>query len=319
MKKEQLEDGMARLLLEMEAEDALQAYDDEDLGAWEGLALGTATPEQAEAMRVSAREDDEAARRLAAYRPIDGDARARLLAGVRAELGTSKHRGLRLVPDPAEDEAAADSGDADDEVEPSRGDGSVATPSEAGAPVVAFPKARRGGRPSRWLSNSIAAVAAALLCVVLWPKPPAALPVYELSAESTTRKMRSHGAVDPGALAGEVLALADGDTFEIILRPQRVVAGAVDVVVYARRASGWEKAEMRADVSENGAVRLQGLFDADLRGGSDSLDLWVVVAARGAIPTAAAVHRSGAPTADDESSRWRVLPLTLEQAPGGDL
>ncbi|MEO1086014.1 MAG: hypothetical protein AAFY88_17380 [Acidobacteriota bacterium] len=340
MENKHLEDGMARLLMEIDAEDALGHDDSEDFEAFEALSFGTASADEVESLGAQARDDADIARRVAAFRPLGDDAKSRLMAGVQAQL-SGPSRGPRAVASPprrSEEPATAPTSTATSGAQPAArsandnrrqtgrregaggaepaDDGQADAPSDPAGAVIPFTRTAR----RRWLPQAIAAVAAVLLCVVLWPRPPGPLPVYQLSAESTTRKMRSEPAPTASevAVVGDVLALADGDTFEIVLRPQSAVSGSVDAAVYALRGAGLERTALPAEVSESGSVRVRGRFDAALRGAGDNVELWVVVSAAGAVPGPEELD-PGASIGDGEGQKWRVLRLILEGDPKGVL
>ncbi|MEM8997408.1 MAG: hypothetical protein AAGF23_21670, partial [Acidobacteriota bacterium] len=320
-----------------------------DLYYLAALCFGTAGAYYFYARRARARDDADAARLLSAYSPLGDDAKSRLMAGVQAELEAAR-RGPRRVPGQprraeGSTEATAGQGGAAhrtahdpktadgrrtandnarragrrekaDGVEPAD-EGQTDAPADPEGVVVPITRGRPARR--RWLPQAVAAVAAVLLCVVLWPRPHNPLPVYQLSAESTTRKMRSvPTAPSARPVAGEdVLTLAPGETFEIVLRPASAVDDAV-AAVYALRGSDFERTALSVEVSENGSVRVRGRFDAALRGSADTVELRVVVSGRGSLPGPEELASSAAQGGAQDGT-WRILRLILETAPKGVL
>ncbi|MEO1366093.1 MAG: hypothetical protein AAFX50_02865 [Acidobacteriota bacterium] len=341
MENKNLEDGMARLLMEIDAEDALGEETPGELEMLEGLSFGTASADDAESLRTRARDDADAARLLAAYGPLGGDAKSRLMAGVQAELAASSRGPRRMLPqsrrtdDPsagrragAPARPAVENRSANDNARragrregvegvESPDDGQADAPADPAGAVVPITRGRPARR--RWLPQAVAAVAAVLLCVVLWPRPQDPLPAYQMSAESTTRKMRSvPTAPAPRPDTGvDVLTLAPEESFEIVLRPASAVDGAV-AAVYALRGSGLERLALPVDISDNGSVRVRGRFDAALRGSSDAVELRVVISGGDSLPGPAELASSAADGGDGDA-KWRVFGVTLEAEPEGVL
>ncbi len=291
-------DGVERLMREAaadaEAIDELPQHDDAG-ERWEALSFGTASEGEIRALEAAAADSAGAAHRLEAYRPVDRRTRDRFLERVQQELTRPGSPSGDPDATPVWGEAAA----------------SPETPAEdsaAGGKVVPWPARRGSFSRNRWLGPAAAALAASLLWV-LWPQPPIALPDYALSAESGSLTMRG----EIPDVAG-VLALDLDGPFEIVLRPAVAVPRPVAARVFVERPGGLTPVTLTSEVSDTGSVRLSGRFDQTLRATAEVVDLWIVVAAKGAFPELEDVdgRRRGQLLPDD---RWRLLRCRLQLTP----
>ncbi|MEM6796067.1 MAG: hypothetical protein AAF725_18975 [Acidobacteriota bacterium] len=336
MRKDQMEEGVGRLLREIKTAEARGEFHEEDvdLKRWEALSFGTQSEDDARELMAEAAGSAEAARRYEAYRPLAAGVQESLLERVQQELQRPPH--LRVVEPQGESEKDGHDNDNRGESEDgSAGHEAPETPSDAShrdalktqdaderdaderdaeddaEKVVPIPAPAKERTPW-WLAPSVAALAATLLWAVLWPLQ-ATLPDYELSATRTTRTLRA-----PGSAVDSLLVLKPGDGFEIALRPSTAVEHRLSTAVYARRGERLEAVELETEISESGSVRIQGRFDEALTAGEKEVDLWIVVAAasESSLPSAAELlaHRGAG-----HQEGWRLLRCRLQTGPESEL
>lgn len=129
---------------------------------------------------------------------------------------------------------------------------------------------------ARW-SAAVAAVAAAA-SVALFLRPLAPLPDYSLEVSGGVRAWR-------GEEPAEALALAPGDRFQVIVRPQTPVSRASRLEALCVLARGGElrPLEVRSEIDPaGGSVKMEGSLGRDVPPGRWTL--WAVVGRPGKLP-----------------------------------
>ena len=315
MSKNSLREGIERLMDEA----ADERFDDD--GRWQALSFGEVGEEEERALRAEAAESAQVDRQWQAYRPIESPLKQRMLERIQQELAgaasSTDHQAPTAAPAGAataesESTEPADGHDEASNVVPFHA--KPATPrseAETGttrsvetAPISRTSRSSRK-TPGRWMWSSVAALAAAVLAMVIWPRSPVALPDYQLSAKAGSLGMRA-----PSRAVEHELKLPPGAGFELFLAPAVAVESALETAVYARRSNGLEKVELRAEASETGSIKLSGHLTAEVLAGASSIDLWVVVAARGSLPESAEVFESG-DLAAAGGTPWRLMRCRL--------
>jgi hypothetical protein len=293
---------------------------------WDAVVEGRATPAQIAALEAEAAAgDEEVARRLALYRPLDGEAEdalvRALLAGQAAEVGPVLARGAaesakasdeasaktataaggdteapaptgggEAAPAPAGGEAAAA---ADDAATPDAGTDGAAESEEAEAKVLAMPP-RRG---VRWLAPLLA-VAAVVAALILWPGA-SAPPDYAIEDLSGDQAVRAGDEVSPARLT------PDG-WLRLVLRPAKAASAPVDARLYVVEGAGALRVVEGADVrvADTGAIRIEGPASVLLPERTGEVTLGVLVAPAGGL---AAAERADALPAGHRLIRHRVV------------
>jgi hypothetical protein len=173
-------------------------------------------------------------------------------------------------------------------------------------PANLLPFPRRATRLAGW-STVAAAVAAAVLVLLL--RPPAPLPEYELSLSGGVSEMR-------GEPAEEVLELAPGDRFEIILEPQTAASRGkrLESRCFLARSQDLRLLEIQSQSDPRGAVKMAGAIPRDLRPGTWTL--WALAGRRGKLPEPADLLSAKAPVRQRD---WVALPQEIHIKPREDL
>lgn len=289
---------------------------------WDGLAAGRLSEEDEAALRRRAEESMEARQALETFSPFGDDFRARVVRAAREQLGPA------AAPSPAAAEVDTGWTEAEGQSERPderlRGDGlaGLRVPDEP-APRGAAPAERAAwtlpressrSRPSLWAAA--AALAAAVLAVVLWPEAGRApLPGYQAVLEGALRVERGPG--DPGVSEPawpEATAFAPGNRFELVLRPETAVEGAVEVRTFRQEGDSLVPWPLPAETPEGGAVRIAGTVGREVELPSGESTLVVVIGRRGDLPSPGEVltrlGESGRAGDDDwQAWRWRLASL----------
>ncbi|WP_437680884.1 hypothetical protein [Sorangium sp. So ce131] len=225
---------------------------------WSARAQGTLAPGDRDALEAQAQRSAEDQGAWEASRPLDSEARSRIadriLAGLEADAG---ERGAETTGSPSRAQGTSAAGE---------------------GRVIPLP-AKRGRAPWMIAAAALAAAAAALVFVRLSPEgdgdrprgllgDPGALallpvPAYsvEVAGGELEQRTTNHGAGAPG-----IARLGPGSRLEIALRPTTRVEGPVAVrgfLIQGGTARPWD---VRADVSEQGAARIEGDTETLFRG-----------------------------------------------------
>lgn len=244
--EEQLEGDLLSLLAR--AEEELAAEDAARVDPrWERLLAGSLDAEQVAALASEARTSEEARRNFETFQPLGGDFQDAVVEALQTQPG-----------------------------------GGAAVPSEAAPPqsarVLPFQNRRRwiGG-----LASAAAALAALLVLVLGRPDGLPPLPEYQLELLGGTQEMRS-GEGPEGSVAKKYV---EGNRFELLLRPQAKVEGEVAVRSFLARGEDLRPFEVPAEISDQGAVRLQGEIGRDVQIEAGAWTLWLTVGRPGTLPT----------------------------------
>ncbi len=142
-------------------------------------------------------------------------------------------------------------------------------------------------RPRRvaWLGGSAAAaaLAAAGLVLVLWPRTDLEpLPGYFAELSGGVQEMRGPE-TPPWPSATTVFA--PGNTFDLVLRPDRAVTGPVEVRIFLEHEQTLREWRVPRDIVDTGAARIRGEvgLEIDLPPGASTL--YVVLGRPGSLPS----------------------------------
>ncbi|WP_437520566.1 hypothetical protein WME79_27170 [Sorangium sp. So ce726] len=281
---------------------------------WSARALGTLAASERDALETEAQRSPEDREAWEASRPLDGDARSRIadqiLAGLQASAG---ERG-------AEAAGAAAAG-AETTGPPPPGQ---RTASARGGQVI--PLARKPGRaPWRIAAAALAAAAAAVLVVRLSlegdrhqrrgllddPGAVAMLPVPAYAMTLAGGEVSERSASN-GADATATARLGPGSRLEIALRPATRVDGPVAVRAFLIQGDAARPWDVHADVSEQGAARIEGDTETLFHG--VPVGEWEIAVAIGrpaALPASAAEARDARPHDGKNNSTFRVLRFNV--------
>ncbi|HEX9670359.1 MAG TPA: hypothetical protein VGC93_12875 [Thermoanaerobaculia bacterium] len=225
---------------------------------WDALAAGTLPPAEAEALRAEAEASPEKRAAYEAFAPLGEEFRERMVATARAGLAPAA---------PAKSAAAPRS-----------------------SPAPRLPLDRRQRR--LWLSGTAAAVvlAATVVLVLLLPglgsEP---LPPYAARLAGGTQEWRGGETEVPAAEAPAVPVFAPGNRLELLFRPERAVGGRLAVETFVSRDGGLVPWTAPVEISEHGAVRLEGVIGEEVRLPPGEATLVVAIGRAGSLPGAAAL------------------------------
>lgn len=164
----------------------------------------------------------------------------------------------------------------------------VASPSPRVAPAAAAPLRRRRG----WRAGSAAAAALAasilLLVVQPWQEP---LPPYVALLAGGTEDLRAGEA----PASGGTPVFAPGNSFELILTPERETAEDLAVETFVVRREEVAPWAAPVEVSEQGAIRVAGVIGEEVQLPEGESTLLVVFGRRGSLPAAKELSDRGGP------------------------
>jgi hypothetical protein len=148
----------------------------------------------------------------------------------------------------------------------------------AAGPATVVPFRRRARRLAM-----LGAVAAAAAAIVLLARLPSPLPGYSLA-------QIGGGARPTRGEAAAGTEWAPGDRFQATLRPETEVdrPGSLAAQAFLAGNDGLRPLEARHEVSDQGAVRIEGRLDEQAPPGDWTL--WLVVGRRGELPNPAVLH-----------------------------
>jgi hypothetical protein len=131
--------------------------------------------------------------------------------------------------------------------------------------------------------SAVAALAAAAASVVLLLRPLPPLPGFSLEVSGGVSASRSLEPEKP-------LALAPGDSFQVIVRPATEVShgSKLEVLCFLVRGQELRPLEVQPEILPNGLVRMKGSLGRDLLPGTWTL--WAVVGRPGKLPEPAALQ-----------------------------
>jgi hypothetical protein len=294
MKDDELLNALASQARE---EDARRQRQDDQQGGietalLERLAAGTLTDEERSLIDARAADSPDAAAVVDACRPLD----PALLDGLVDRIADSLAEDEKGEP-PAVPPVQATPGT----------DPSAATPK-----VVAFPERHRRVR-SGWFPLAVAAsLTAALVLPVMWMRPGAELPGYQLSFRGVTAEVRS-AAPTSSAPPPERVRVDVGNAMRIVITPDSRVDGDVTSRIYvvnggaAREATGLE-----VTTSEDGAVLIAGRIGEDVELASGESTLVIIVGRPGALPDVEALVPELAASGTASADRWSAFAIDVE-------
>lgn len=267
---------------------------------WDALVEGKISAEDRAALEELAGSSRAQGEAWQALQPLDDEARSRMTDRILAQL-----QGEQQAEQPPREQTA--------EQQP-REQTAEPQAEQPGARVIPFPARRRWG-----IALAAVGCAAAIALLVLTRRdapsefalgpqgdPQAdsregSLPAYEIALVGGERAVRA----DPGATdTAQAIVLGPGSALEITLRPATAVRGPLEVRGFLVRGDQVQRWDVRADVSEEGAVRIAGereaLFPKGLEG---TWEISVAVGRPGTLPDGAAVLRAS----EARDAPWRLF------------
>lgn len=161
-----------------------------------------------------------------------------------------------------------------------------------------------------WRVAFPSALAAGLILVLLQPwRGSAPLPLYDLHLEGALRTERSS---DPGPAGPGPAVFADGNRFELLLRPETSAGQDVELRVFV---VGGERIEELTTPppsrSSDGAMRIAGVVGQDVVLPRGEFTLLVAAARRGSLPKATELRDRLARGSPVREARWAAWTLRL--------
>ena len=186
--------------------------------------------------------------------------------------------------------------------------GGAAVPTEEKTKVLPF------RRRAPYLGGLLAA-AALFLLILGRPNEPAPLPEYRAELLGSAQEVRSGDGVPR-----EVPLFLPGNAFEIVLRPDAAVDGAVDVSCFLDRDGTLRPWDVPAEISDRGAVRILGTLGQDLVVESGRFTLHLTVGRPGTLPDLDALREH---LESPMAQPWELLSVPFEvgsprRSRGGD-
>jgi hypothetical protein len=249
---------------------------------WEALARGELSPADAAALRAEAGRDAESQAALDALTPLDDSELDRLADGVEDVMVSSRGES---GPSPSARAPAAD----------------------ARAPVVPISHVAPPPPVSRtgWAAGVLATIALAAGLAFVFRAQPPGLPAYELALAGGDQELR---APSPAGAAGLPRVHA-GSTLDLVARPEHAVAGPVEARAFVAREGRLTPIAAPLSQSTDGAFRLRGTREALFAGASGTIEIVIVVAPSGALPSSTATLR------ELEGGAAQVLRRSVELVP----
>lgn len=169
---------------------------------------------------------------------------------------------------------------------------------------AAAPRSRRRRGRAFGLFTGIAALAAGALFFVLPGAEPAPLPAFRLDDLGAATDVR--GSAAPSA----EVAVYDADTpLSVVLRPAEPVTGPVAVRAFVERGPRLERIDLRAEVAETGAIRIEAALDALVSSGASTAVLWFAVGRPDQLPDSTSARRR------DGGDGWQSFRYALRLRP----
>lgn len=155
------------------------------------------------------------------------------------------------------------------------------------------------------LSTALAAAAALL---VVFARPPAPLPGYQLEVSGDTSDQR-------GTETAELPVFAPGDRFKLVLRPETAVSPqTLDARCFLSRNGAIRSLKVRVHLPTGGVAQMEGSFPRDLQPGIWTL--WPVAGRHGKLPDAAEL-RALSTRAPARQEDWVAVPRDIRIQPRG--
>jgi hypothetical protein len=254
---------------------------------WERLARGELSPERVAALERRAEEDEDVKALLIASRPFDAAAKERIAGALADAIAEQRAREKDNGVSGAKRVAAVASRRQD----------------EPQSPAPAPDNVRR----LRWRSRVpivVGAVAiAAAVAFVLRPSASGDLPLYAIESSGAS----SSRAPSTSASSACVLHTSATGSFELVVRANDAVRGAVVAHAFALRGKELVRVASEIDVSETGSVRLSAANET-----LEDASAIVIVVGRPEVVGPAERALAKAKTNATSGAGWQALRCTVE-------